>query len=347
MSYVMNAWYPAAWADEIGTEPFARTMLDEPIVFFRQEDGTAVALEDRCCHKFLPLSLGQVKQGCIECGYHGLTFDGSGTCVRIPGQPKIPGNAKVKAYPVAEKLGLVWIWPGDPSLADKDKLFDLPEYDMPEWGVNKGPYTYVKSAYQQVTDNLLDPAHVSFVHLSSLGSPDMEDIPVATEQHDSSVEVRRWTLDKPPVPIFEKFYKSKGNVDRWQYYWFHAPSINVVDFGIGPIGMDHSEEARDSNTRIYSCHFLAPETAGSTHYFWMQARNFEPDSESVSNTMTEEIALAFDEDIEILEAVQASFDRDPDRPPVKLAIDNGPNRSRRIVDRLIRDEQAALAQAAE
>lgn len=343
MTYVRNRWYAAAWSHEIGRELTARTIMDEKVVMYRTEDGKPVVLEDRCCHKYLPLSMGTLKGDCVECGYHGMTFDGSGACVRIPGQPRIPENAYVRAYPTVDHLGMVWIWPGDPALAREDKLFSLPPYGAPGWTVNRGPYTYIRSNYLNITDNLLDPAHVSFVHLSTLGSPTMADIPVDTNVHGESVCVSRWTPNQPPVPILRRFLSGDDPVDRWQYYWFHAPSICVTDFGCGPVGMDRSDEARDAQMRIHSCHFLTPETERSTHYFWMQIRNFAPNDESVSATMTDQLVLAFDEDKQVLEGVQAGFDAEPPRPPVKLAIDNGPNRGRRIVDRLIREEQGRMA----
>lgn len=343
MSFIRNAWYPAAWAEEVGRAPLARTLLDEPVVLYRTEDGRAVALEDRCCHKYLPLSMGRVQGDRIQCGYHGLTFDPTGACVRIPGQQQIPPNARVTSYPVAEHLGLVWIWPGEPALADEAKLFPLPRHGAEGWTTNTGPYTYIRSNYRNLTDNLLDPAHVAFVHPTTLGSATMADIPVETEQQGDSVVVTRWTLDQAPVPIFRKFCDFEGNVDRWQYYWFHAPSTCVVDFGSGEVGMAHDDATRDRWVRIYSCHFIAPETERSSHYFWMQVRNFAPGDETVSREMTEQFRLAFDEDRDILEAVQRAEDAHPPRPQVKLAIDNGPNRSRRIVERLIRAEQTQEA----
>jgi phenylpropionate dioxygenase-like ring-hydroxylating dioxygenase large terminal subunit len=346
MTFLKNAWYPAAWGHEVTRKPLARTLLNDPVVLYRTEAGAAAALEDRCCHKYVPLSLGQVTGDCLQCGYHGMTFDPSGACIRIPGQPRIPDNAWVRAYPVAEHLGLVWIWPGDPALASEDKLFDLPPYFRDGWTTNTGPHTYVKSNYRNLTDNLVDPAHVSFVHLSTLGSATMADIPVETEQIGNSVCVTRWTLDQEPVPIFKAFADFDGNVDRWQYYWFYPPSTCVVDFGSGPVGMAHDDAARDEHVRIHSCHFIAPETDTTTHYFWMQVRNFAPGDEEVSKRMTEQFVMAFDEDKEILEAVQSS-EAGATRPPVKLAIDNGPNRSRRILDKLIRAEAgSAETQAA-
>ncbi|MCY4237725.1 MAG: aromatic ring-hydroxylating dioxygenase subunit alpha [Rhodospirillaceae bacterium] len=346
-NFVLDAWYPIAWVDELSEGPLGRVLLNEPVVVFKTEEGTVVALEDRCCHKFLPLSRGRVRGECIECGYHGMQYDHTGACVKIPGQKLIPANARVRSYPVARRLGLVWLWTGEFEAANEQLLFDMAPYRDAAWGVNHGPYTHVRSHYQQLTDNLLDPAHVSFVHLSTLGSKDMEEVPVETKQIGDIVEVKRWTLDKPPVPIFQEFMPIDGNVDRWQYYLFYPPSINIVDFGIGPVGMSHSDADRDSGIRIFSCHFLAPETERSTHYFWMQVRNFEPENHQVSERMTELLVMAFDEDKEILEAVQAATEAAGDQPSVRLAIDNGPNRSRRIVDKMIRNEQAVRTMAAE
>jgi vanillate O-demethylase monooxygenase subunit len=343
MSFVRNAWYPAAWSHELGRALVARTMLGEKVVLYRTEAGAPVALEDRCCHKFMPLSKGRLKGDAVECGYHGMTYAPSGACIRIPGQPTIPAQARVHAYPTVDHLGLVWIWPGDPARADHAKLFDLPPYGAPGWTANKGPYTYIRANYQHLTDNLLDPAHVSFVHLSTLGSAAMEDIPVETRQDGDTVTTSRWTLDQPPVPIFRAFAAFPGNVDRWQYYQFYPPSISVTDFGAGPVGMAHDDAARDRAMRIHSCHFIAPETERTSHYFWMQIRNFATDDEAVSRKMTEQFILAFAEDKAVLEAVQAAEDECPPRPPVRLAIDNGPQRSRRIVERLIRAEQQSAA----
>src|SRR5947207_3301870 len=110
-----NAWYIAAWADELGASPLARRICNEPVVLFRDGDGRAAALEDRCCHRAAPLHLGAVVEGGIQCGYHGLTFDASGRCVAIPGQSRIPEEARVRPYPVVEKNQLVWLWMGDPA----------------------------------------------------------------------------------------------------------------------------------------------------------------------------------------------------------------------------------------
>ena len=106
-----NAWYIAAWADEVGgDQPLARRICNEPIVLFRDGAGRVGALTDRCCHRAAPLSMGSVVEEGIQCGYHGLVIDGSGRCVRIPGQKQIPADARVRSYPAIEKDQMVWVW---------------------------------------------------------------------------------------------------------------------------------------------------------------------------------------------------------------------------------------------
>lgn len=346
MSFVRNAWYPAFWSHDLGRALQRRTMLGEKLVFYRTEAGAPVALEDRCCHKYLPLSMGTLKGDAVVCGYHGMTYDPTGACIRIPGQPNIPAQARVRSYPAVDHLGLVWIWAGDAAAADERKLFRLPAYGAPGWTTNRGPYTYVRTQYQNITDNLLDPMHVSFVHLSTLGSPEMADIPVETEQDGDRVTVIRWTLDRPPVPIIRKLTGLDTHCDRWQYYNYYPPAVAITDFGSGPVGMGHGEADRDGAYRAYSCHFIAPETEKTSHYHWMQVRNFAPGDAEVSRTMTDQLIHAFGEDVAVLEAIQAAEDERPVRPPVKLVIDNGPQRGRRVVERMIRAEQDAAQSAA-
>ncbi len=119
--YLRNAWYVAASDSDIGHSLYPTTLLGEPVVLFRKTDGELVALEDACPHRKLPLSLGRLDGNQIECGYHGLTFDGQGTCTRAPTSGRIPSRARVHSYPVHVRYGLVWLWMGEPSLADVSK----------------------------------------------------------------------------------------------------------------------------------------------------------------------------------------------------------------------------------
>ena len=116
--YLRNAWYQAAWSQEVtAEEPLVRTILDLPLLFFRGPDGTVSALHDRCPHRFAPLSAGRVRDGIVVCGYHGLTFDASGACVRNPHGP-VARTMRVANFPVRERHQAIWIWMGNAQTAD-------------------------------------------------------------------------------------------------------------------------------------------------------------------------------------------------------------------------------------
>jgi phenylpropionate dioxygenase-like ring-hydroxylating dioxygenase large terminal subunit len=167
LDYVQNRWYPLTWSRDVGRSLIKRKIVGENVVLYRTLDGNVVALRDACPHRLAPLSFGKLKGDAIECGYHGMTFGGDGTCIRIPGQEIIPGNARVRAYPTAERMGLVWIWMADAALADPALIYHLPQHDDPRWSTAYGDALEIKTNYLNLADNLCDPAHVSFVHLSA------------------------------------------------------------------------------------------------------------------------------------------------------------------------------------
>src|SRR5207253_10302494 len=98
--WMRNCWQVIAATAEIRHVPLPRTVINEPVVLFRTHSGEAVALADRCPHRFVPLSLGRVVGDEIQCGYHGLCFDRDGISVRVPGQGSVPSRAMVRRYPL-------------------------------------------------------------------------------------------------------------------------------------------------------------------------------------------------------------------------------------------------------
>ncbi len=123
---VRNAWYVAAWSTEVDDQLRRFVILGDAVLLFRRTDGRVAALEDLCPHRLLPLSKGKRIGDTVQCGYHGLTFDGDGKCVRVPGQDRIPPSAYVDAYPVEERNGIIWIWMGQKDRANRDDIFSLP-----------------------------------------------------------------------------------------------------------------------------------------------------------------------------------------------------------------------------
>ena len=221
--FVRNAWYVAAWSTEIDDDLRRFTILGDHVVMYRKSDGGVVALEDRCPHRLLPLSKGKRVGDNVQCGYHGLTFDCSGACVRVPGQTNLPKSAYVEAFPIEERHGIVWIWMGAPARADTSKVFDMPEFTDPAWKVHHGDALHLKSNYLNVAENLVDPAHVSFVHPTTLGNAASENVPVHVQTEGEAILAWRWIRDAEPIGFFKGFGGFAGNVDRWHYYYLYTP----------------------------------------------------------------------------------------------------------------------------
>lgn len=340
-NYVLNTWYPLTWSRNVGRALTTHTILEQQVVLYRTESGRVVAMEDACPHRLLPLSMGKLKGDAIECGYHGMTYDCSGKCVRVPGQELIPSSAFVKTYPTHENMGLVWIWTGDPALADPRKVFDLPQYHDPAWSAIEGDALEIQTNYLNLADNLCDPAHVSFVHLSTLGNAASEGVPVHSEQQDGKVVTWRWIIDAPPIPLFAKYGNFKGNVDRWHYYYYQAPSIAVIDFGSADTGTGAPEGRRDKCIQIFACHFITPVDQNRCIDHWLHVKNFQADAQ-LNAELSADFRVAFSEDKAILEAIQRNELRFPSRRTVKIAIDAGSQRMRRLLERM-REAEAPAA----
>lgn len=337
MDYVRNAWYVAGWSSEFGVEDAPRrvTMLEEHLVMYRLSSGAVVALEDRCPHRLLPLSLGKRIGDDIQCGYHGMTFDGGGQCVRVPGQDNVPGSAWVDSYVVHERDDIVFVWMGDPDKANTESVFDLPQLSNPDWHAHQGDQLHLAAHYLNVAENLVDPAHVSFVHPTTLGSAASENVPVHVDASADPIVAWRWIRDAPPVGFFQKFGGSgggmSGNVDRWHYYYLHFPCIAVIDFGSAAVEAKLAEDERDRGVRIFALHFLTPVGPDHTIDRWMHVRNTAVGDDAASASMDAMFRVAFAEDKAILEAVQAQEALPQKRKPIRLAIDKGPMVYRRRI----------------
>ncbi len=205
MKFVRNSWYVAGWSHDFAQGLIPLEIIGQRLVLFRDTKNRLSALEDRCPHRLLPLSKGKQIGDTIQCGYHGMTFDGTGACVRVPGQDNTPERANVRAFPVEERHGIVWIWMGDPALADATGIFDIPEMSDPAWHLHHGGHLHVKAHYLNVAENLVDPAHVSFVHPTTLGNAASENVPVHVATEGEVIRAWRWIRNAPPVGFFKEF----------------------------------------------------------------------------------------------------------------------------------------------
>ena len=339
MNYVKNAWYVAGWSSEFSHALRRITVLDEHVAVFRAASGAVVALHDRCPHRLLPLSRGKLINDTVQCGYHGLTFDATGQCVRIPGQDTIPDRACVRAYPIIEQHDIVWIWLGAAERATPDALFDFAPLAAPGWDRHQGDALPIESNYLNVAENLIDPAHVSFVHPTTLGNPESEDVPVNVDIGRDVIRAWRWIRNAPPIGFFREFGGFSGNVDRWHYYDLHLPSTAVIDFGSVASHLGLAEDQRDQGVRIFALHFLTPVSATHTIDRWMHIRNTARDDPAVSEKMDALFRVAFAEDKAVLEAIQAEELLPPTGKPFRFAVDKAPNVYRARINKLIEAEQ--------
>ena len=343
--YLYNAWYVAAWGDEITRALTPLRLLDIPLVFFRTRAGAVVALEDACPHRKLPLSMGRLQGDRVECGYHGLTFDAAGTCTRVPGAERIPHRARVRAYPVVERYGLIWVWMGEAGRADPALIPEVPMWGQPGWGVNRGDAMTVDCHCLYVTDNLLDPSHVAWVHQGSFGGEGTDAVPLTTDVHDRGVTVWRWLMDTPPAPFYAPYLPFAGNCDRKQEYAVHWPGHAIIRAIFTRAGTGGPDRALPDDAFIMdSYNFLTPVSARQTRYFWFQLRNVAPDDAAVSARFAASVRAAFEEDRVILNAVQQGMDG-ARSPALDLAIDQGPLRFRARLARMIAAERAGAERA--
>ena len=337
--FLKNAWYVAAWDHEITHELQQIMVLGEKICVFRNEEGEVIALEDACPHRKLPLSKGRIKGNTVECGYHGLTFDCAGQCVWAPGAGRIPSDARVRPFPVHEKYGLVWIWMGNHAIADPEDIIDIPNFDDPEWGINRGAAMELQCNYLLMCDNLLDPTHVAWVHQSSFATDATKDTPLRVKKTDEGVIVHRWMMDHEPAPFYKKVVEFEGNCDRLQHYEVRYPSHALIRAVFTPAGTGGPEGPLHDNTFVMdSYNFMTPTTERETRYYWFQLRNIRPDDAALSKMMSEDVQHAFEEDRAVLNEVQIGMDSKVS-PHIDLSIDGGQLRFRRQLEAMIEEER--------
>ena len=338
--YLKNCWYVAGWSKDYGRTLKAEKYLGENIVIYRKKDGTPAALEDACPHRKLPLSMGTLNEDSIICGYHGLTFNEKGQCSDSPTQRgMMPRRALVKSYPVVDKYRLLWIWMGNPELADPDTIFPIDNFDNPTWGYTDGGVMDINCNYLWVCDNLLDPSHVAWVHVTSFAGAGTDDEPLEIEKTDRGVIVSRWLKGSPPSPYYADLVKFDGNSDRLQHYEMCTPAIALNKSVYTPEGTGGRGKAPIEKTYInISYNFMTPIDEDNTRYFWFQHRNTDPNDTDISAKMNDGALMAFLEDKEILEAVHIGM-KNPATQNIDLGLDAGAKQFRLALKRKIEEEQ--------
>lgn len=348
MPFLRNAWYAAALSSEVGEKPLARQLLGEHLVIFRTESGAVGLIEDKCPHRFAPLSLGAVRGEEIECGYHGLKFGRDGRCTLNPhGSKAIPNNAHIRSYPAHERYGFIWFWAGDPALARADEIPAYPFNEDPAQFTPVFGYLDVKANYQLVVDNLLDLSHVEWLHpmFAQSGGVDAHKTEYTVE--GGKVHARRL---KPNVELqgLAKLYWTSPSqrFDARSNMTWMAPSNMIFDLGATECGA-----APEEGVCLPNAHLVTPADEHRCHYFWSIARNRQVGDEAASAKLQAIAQRIFStEDVPMIEAQQRNMGAETDvlaLKPVSIDPDIPAVRARRILAELIRNEQTQAQRAAE
>lgn len=338
MTMLKNAWYVAAWADELAQGPIERSICNQRVVLWRSEGGTAAAVSAFCSHRRLSLVHGRVEGDRIACGYHGLQFSADGTCVNVPCQHGVPKGADIRGYPLVERWDLLWIWMGDPALADPATIIDVPQWLQPGWGYNRGAAMTYDCNYLLITDNLLDPSHVAWVHPTSFGGSSCEAVPMRLRDAPDGITVSRWIMDAPVTPFYQGLVPFEGHADRLQQYEVRYPALAVIRAVFVPAGQGGDDRPWGNQAFVMdSYNFITPETDGTSRYYWFQIRNVRPEDEALSEAMSAAVLAAFSEDLAVLNEVQRGMDNAPGTM-ISIATDAGPLRFRHRLNQLIAAE---------
>jgi vanillate O-demethylase monooxygenase subunit len=264
-----------------------------------------------------------------------------GKTIAMPGQ-RVRGFPAIRSFPVVERYGFVWVWPGQADKASLDLLPKFDFFDNPAWAYGGGLY-HIACDYRLMVDNLMDLTHETYVHANSIGQKEIDEAPCVTKTEGDHVTTSRF-MENITAPPFWKM-ALRGNkladdvpVDRWQICHFTPPSHVMIEVGVAHAG--HGGYHAPDNVKAYSVvvDFITPETETSIWYFWGMARKFQPQDVALTASIREGQGKIFSEDLQMLELQQKNLLAHPTRELLKLNIDAGGVQSRRVIDRLLAQE---------
>jgi len=337
----INFWYAALRSDQLAGQPAGVRMLGQNFVLFRDSAGRARCLANVCVHRGGSLAGGKVKGDCVECPYHGWQFDGAGQCARIPSLgagAKIPARARVDAYPVEERYGLVHVFLGDLPEAERPTIMDIPEYGQPGWHVQVDEYLDTVD-YRRTVENGLDPAHNEFVHTTHGFSGKEGDSRVP----DLQVEEHPWgcgfmtTYYSPPLhdAKMKAAAGRQGDAVVTAGTFHHGPTCMTTRINPGP------------GISIHQNAFKTPVDARTVKTFLVQTRTFLPGAEH-DGRFSERNLFVRGQDQAVLTALEPFFTPETNRHELLMPSDRAVARYReRLLDwesRGWRLDEAALRQ---
>lgn len=339
--FLRNAWYVGAWAHEVSRKLTSRTILGESLLLYRKENGEPVAIGNRCPHRFAPLDMGKLIGDVVQCRYHGLRFDSIGKCVLNPHDTgRIPPKMVVPGYPAVEKHKLIWLWFGDNEKMDLSTIPDFSCHEDPNLALVGGMFE-IRANYELVSDNLLDLSHGEFVHEGVLSSEAITLSKLETIQNGTTVYSNRWCPNGEAAPAWRAAFDNYDKpVDHWLYMRWDAPAHMLLDVGVCPVG-----GKREEGVWAYGTDIITPKDEFTSYYFWGVTRGYKIDDPSADQFWRIAIKSAFEEQDEpIIEAQQLMLGTQDleDAQPVMFSVDAASSRARRVLAKLINQQETDL-----
>jgi phenylpropionate dioxygenase-like ring-hydroxylating dioxygenase large terminal subunit len=287
----------------------------------------------------MPLSAGAVEGEIIRCCYHGLEFDVTGTCTRVPGQDRVPSQAFVRSYPLVERDAVLWIWMGAAEAADATKIPAHPWHVDPAWGWSGGAHFMVDGNWTLIIDNVMDASHLGYVHAKTIGGDPNLHFRTKTEatREADRVTVTRHMPRSVAPPTYRAAMGFTGPIDRWQELCF-KPVLIQIHTGACDADTGAFEGRREHGFSMMGFHGITPETETTTHYFWSVATNVGLDR-GIPDLVFEQTAETFREDQVVLAAQQKRLGESPGGKFVDTMNDVGANHARRLIRAFYEAEQ--------
>jgi hypothetical protein len=318
-------------------KPLGVTLWHQAIVLYRDTEGKIHALEDRCPHRQVKLSHGQVIGDQLECSYHGWRFSETGECVAVPylaANQKLP-SCKIRHYPVQEQDGFIWLFPGDADMAKPKTPLGLPEWDHLNYIATVSEINCA-AHYSYLIENLMDMYH-GHLHqdYQAWAEPVLQNLSEDEGRVDAHYQAQSyykidkiWSISQLFFPALRRLHPEPLNVS---YVYPHWVSTLGADFKIYCLLCPVSE----ISTRAYLIHFTSLNAFWRLHKLPVVFRRF------VKNSLFGSAQKLLDglvrQDVQMIEEEQQAYLNYPEQKNYEL------NRALVSVQRLIRN-QAELEQ---
>jgi phenylpropionate dioxygenase-like ring-hydroxylating dioxygenase large terminal subunit len=343
-NYPSNCWWVAAMAEEVTRKPLCRWLLENRVVLYRALDGAIVALEDRCAHRWAPLSQGKLIGDEIACPYHGFRYNAHGACTLVPAQAAVPAKLRVRCFPVREYGTFVWIWTGDPDKADPALLPDVPWFTNPAYLQIRRYYGEIRCNYMLIHENVLDLTHIPVLHGDTVDFDGLQqptgDVHVTDRTVSYDLKIPDMPLDPFMATPMGVEAGTKVNFRTWGTFASPACHFSGVDI------TDRVAPGKRTNYNFRGMHCMTPISPNLCHYWWAQAQDYGHQIADLAEFVNPTLEATFKQDRDVLEAIQLTIDQDirgNTAPEYLRASDRAPVAARRILKRMLDEESSKEA----